>query len=127
MQEKITWHSCPLPTTIRSAPIQRMAAYETLWDEAGQPGLNIITGVELDVIHENRPYHLLAYGVDVHNQALGEACAYNTRVQEESNLSLLRCMERDGLGVSERDYHSYAIPQGRGGWKLLNYLLDEIL
>ena len=92
--------------------------------QADETGVRLIPGVELDVIHENRQYHLLAYGVDVHNQALGEACAHNTRVQEESNLSLLRCMERDGLGVSERDYHSYAIPQGRGGWKLLNYLLD---
>lgn len=101
-----------------------LAAYETLWDEAGQPGLNIITGVELDVIYVGKQYHLLAYGVDTQNTQLLHVCAHNTQVQEENNLALLRCIEKDEPGVSESDYRKYEIPQGRGGWKLLNYLLD---
>lgn len=102
-----------------------LSAYsESVFEEAGRAGIKLIPGVELDVIHQGKQYHLLAYGVDWHSGRLLEACAHNAQAQEDYNLSLLRHMEKDGLGVSERDYHAYEIPPRRGGWKLLNYLLD---
>lgn len=102
-----------------------VAAYsETTWQQAESAGVCLLPGVELDVIHQGKQYHLLGFGVDCQNSLLLETCAHNTQVQEAYNLSLLRQMEKDGLGVSEKAYHAYAIPQGRGGWKLLNYLLD---
>lgn len=94
------------------------------WKTAERLGVRLIPGVELDVVHKKRQYHLLAYGIDIQNRRLQDICAHNARVQEEYNLSLLRHMEEDGLGVSEEDYNNYVVPQGRGGWKLLNYLLD---
>lgn len=97
---------------------------EDLWKAADRLGLRVIPGVELDVIHKGKQYHLLAYGIDTHKDELVDVCRRNSCVQEEYNLSLLRHMEKDGLGVSEKEYHGYKIPQGRGGWKLLNYLLD---
>jgi hypothetical protein len=33
-------------------------------------------------------------------------------------------MEKSNYAVSEREYGKYTVPKGRGGWKLLNYLLD---
>lgn len=102
-----------------------LAAYSAdTWKEAERLGIRLIPGVELDVIHKEKQYHLLAYGIDLQNGRLLDICAYNAEVQEEYNLSLLRCMEKDGLAVSEEAYHKYIIPQSRGGWKLLNYLLD---
>ena len=103
-----------------------LAAYEEgLWEQAARLGVRVVPGVELDTIYKGKQYHLLGYGIDTHNEALLSICARNARVQEEYNLSLLRCMERDGLGAVETDYHTYTIPKGRGGWKLLNYLLDR--
>ena len=93
-------------------------------EAAARAGLRLIPGVELDTIYQGRQYHMLAFGADVQNPRLRQACAHNAGAQEAYNLSLLRHMEADGLGVSEADYHQYAIPLGRGGWKLLNYLLD---
>lgn len=102
-----------------------VAAYtEAAFTEADRLGVKLIPGVELDVIHEGKQYHMLGLGIDYRNERLLEACAHNAAAQEDYNLSLLRLMERDGLGVRESDYHKYEIPAGRGGWKLLNYLLD---
>ena len=102
-----------------------LAAYtEDAFLEGERLGVKLLPGVELDVIHGGKQYHMLGLGVDYKNRELLEACAYNAKVQEEYNLDLLRLMEQDGLGVSEPDYHRYEIPAGRGGWKLLNYLLD---
>ncbi|MCI8632351.1 MAG: PHP domain-containing protein [Lachnospiraceae bacterium] len=92
--------------------------------EAEKRGIQLLPGVELDVIHKQKQYHLLAYGIDIHNAALQEACTYNCKVQEQYNFSLLQCMIQDGLALSESEYQQYMIPSGRGGWKLLNYLLD---
>lgn len=93
-------------------------------DQAQRLGVHVIPGVELDVIHKGKQYHLLGYGIDTHHEELLHVCGQNVRAQEEYNLSLLQYMEKDGLGVSEKAYHGYEIPRGRGGWKLLNYLLD---
>lgn len=97
---------------------------EEMFNEADTLGIQVIPGVELDVIHKDKQFHLLAYGIDIQNARLREACTYNTAVQEAYNLALLRHMEKDGMAVSEEAYHNYTIPLGRGGWKLLNYLLD---
>lgn len=87
-------------------------------------GLKLIPGVELDVIHEGRQYHLLGYGIDPEERGLLAACHHNSAVQEDSNLALLRKIAKEVSAVSEEDYQKYSIPKGRGGWKLLNYLLD---
>lgn len=102
-----------------------LVAYtDEAFQEGERLGVKLLPGVELDVIHEGKQYHMLGLGVDYKNGKLLEACAHNAGVQEQYNLDLLRLMEQDGLGVSEPDYHRYEIPAGRGGWKLLNYLLD---
>ena len=95
------------------------------FEEAKRLEIKLVPGVELDVIYKNRQYHLLAYGIDVQNEKLQEVCAYNSKVQEAYNLSLMQCMERDGMGISKEEYLNYEIPRSRGGWKLLNYLLDK--
>ena len=91
---------------------------------ASHAGLSLVPGVELDVRFEGRQFHLLGYGIDLQNSRIREVCAYNSAVQEEYNLNLIKCMEKDIIGVSVKDYLDYQIPLGRGGWKLLNYLLD---
>ncbi len=102
-----------------------MDAYtEETMRQARSAGVQLIPGVELDVIYNGKQFHLLGFGIDVHNSKMREVCAHNLTVQEAYNLDLLRCMEKDGIGVSEKDYMEYQIPKSRGGWKLLNYLLD---
>lgn len=92
--------------------------------EAKRMGIKVIPGVELDTIYKGCQYHLLGYGIDTENRGLLEICRYNTSVQEESNLALLRKITEELPGLSEGAYKKYSIPKGRGGWKLLNYLLD---
>ncbi len=102
-----------------------VAAYtEDTFREADRLGVKLIPGVELDVIHEGKQYHMLGFGVDVKDKGLLDVCAHNADMQEVYNLELLRRMELDSLGVAEADYNGYEIPGGRGGWRLLNYLMD---
>lgn len=86
--------------------------------------IRIFAGAEFDVIHDRRQYHLLGYGLDIDNRALLEMCEYNTTTQENYNQALLRELAKDVPEISEADYMEYEMPLGRGGWKLLNYLLD---
>ncbi len=97
---------------------------ENTMQQACSAGIRLIPGVELDVIFNGKQFHLLGLGIDVHNSKIREVCTFNSAVQEAYNLDLLRCMEKDGIGVSEKEYTEYQIPKSRGGWKLLNYLLD---
>lgn len=98
---------------------------ENTVSEAERTGIKIIPGVELDVIHKGRQYHLLGYGFDIESRELLEMCEHNAAAQEESNLALLRKIVEDFPEVSEVDYEEYVTAKGRGGWKLLNYLLDS--
>ena len=97
---------------------------ERLFCLSEQMGIVLVPGVELDVQFKDHQYHLLGYGIDVNNNRLREVCMHNSAVQEAYNVEVLRCMEKDHVGVSEEEYNQYVIPNGRGGWKLLNYLLD---
>lgn len=38
------------------------------FEEAKRLEIELVPGVELDVIYKNRQYHLLTYGIDVHNE-----------------------------------------------------------
>lgn len=54
-----------------------VAAYtEAAFNEADRLGVKLIPGVELDVIHEGKQYHMLGLGIDYRNERLLEACAH---------------------------------------------------
>lgn len=102
-----------------------LAAYQDAKiSEVCSAGLTVIPGVEIDVNHNGRSHHLLGLGIDLENTELAAFCAYSAQKQEEYNVALLKLLERDIPGVSQKGYDRYEIPAGRGGWKLLNYLLD---
>ena len=67
---------------------------------------------------------MLGLGVDPRCRSLLAVCADSEKKQEDYNVALLKLLERDVPGVSQAAYDQYTIPAGRGGWKLLNYLLD---
>ena len=58
-------------------------------------------------VHTYVRWQLFAYGIDLKNEKLVKACAYNQ--------SLLKCMAKDGMAVSEEEYHGYEIPKSQGG------------
>lgn len=112
-------------TAISITDHNTVAAYQGEELKAAEAlGLTVIPGVEIDVIHNGRSHHMLGLGVDVTDRALLDLCADSAEKQERYNLDLLALLERDVPGVSKEAYDRYEIPAGRGGWKLLNYLLD---
>lgn len=90
-------------------------------------GLRFLPGVELSSALNGQDYHLLAYGFDLGNQALTDlVLANNARLAGSSDqaVSLLADL---GYRVSLEDYARYTWDRRRGGWKALNYLIDQKL
>lgn len=88
-------------------------------------GLRFLPGVELSSALNGQDYHFLAYGFDLGNQALTDlVVANNARLSGSSDqaVSLLAAL---GYRVSLEDYARYSWDRRRGGWKALNYLIDQ--
>ena len=88
-------------------------------------GLRFLPGVELSSRLDGQSYHLLAYGFDPENQGLRElALANNARLTGSSD-EAIRLLADIGQPVSLEDYACYSWDRRRGGWKGLNYLIDQ--
>ncbi len=88
-------------------------------------GLRFLPGVELSSALNGQDYHLLAYGFDPGNQALADlVVANNLRLAGSSDQAVSLLADLD-YGVSLEDYARYSWDRRRGGWKALNYLIDQ--
>lgn len=88
-------------------------------------GLRFLPGVELSSRLDGQGYHLLAYGFDVENAELRELAESNNSSLTESSDLAVALLAGLGYPVSLDDYAHYTWDRGRGGWKGLNYLIDQ--
>ena len=88
-------------------------------------GLRFLPGVELSSRLNGQSYHLLAYGFEPENTDLiNLASANNARLTGSSD-EAIRLLANMGHRVSLDDYAHYSWDRRRGGWKGLNYLIDQ--
>jgi predicted metal-dependent phosphoesterase TrpH len=88
-------------------------------------GLRFLPGVELSSTVNGQTYHLLAFGCDLENPALRELAAANNARLGGSSDEAVRLLAGLGYPVSPDGYAGYTWDRRRGGWKGLNYLIDQ--
>jgi len=88
-------------------------------------GLRFLPGVELSARLNGQVYHLLAYGFDTGNAALNDLVAANNSLLQDSNDEAIRILIEAGYPISLDDYATYTWDRRRGGWKVINFLIDR--
>ena len=88
-------------------------------------GLRFLPGVELSSRLNGQNYHLLAYGFDPENTDLQDLASANNARLTGSSDEAVHLLSDLGHRVSLGDYARYSWDRRRGGWKGLNYLIDQ--
>jgi predicted metal-dependent phosphoesterase TrpH len=94
-------------------------------DRVRGSGLRFLPGVELSSRLSGQVYHLLAYGFDLESPILKDLVSANNARLIGSSDDAVRLLADVGHRVSLDDYARYVWDRRRGGWKGLNYLIDQ--
>lgn len=88
-------------------------------------GLGFIRAVEVSTTLDGHLFHLLAYGIDLENRALLDILDDNwhklTCVDDQSIAALIEA----GYEITWEEYRAYENDPTRGGWKALNFMIDQ--
>jgi predicted metal-dependent phosphoesterase TrpH len=88
-------------------------------------GLRFLRGVEISTTLNGNLYHMLAYGIDPANEGLRRLLAENQKQHDVTDLECLRLLQRDNFPVDLAAFKAYENNPARGGWKSLNFLIDQ--
>lgn len=102
--------------------IDSVAACEILARESGP---RFLRGAEFCSTLEGNVYHILAYGFDPGNAALRRLLNSNYQLRESTDLGCLQILQRDNFPIDLEAYKAYKNNPARGGWKGLNFLIDQ--
>lgn len=89
-------------------------------------GIGFIPGIEINALWKGIELHILGYGIDPSEESLREVCAHNLRAAQAYDREALALAAAAGY-ISQGDadgYEAFSYDRKRGGWKLLNYLID---
>lgn len=92
---------------------------------AAAEGIIFLPGVEICSTLSNQSFHILGYGIDSQNTSLQKLLAHNTELMEEADHESIRKLIADGLPINYEEYCNYRHNACRGGWKSLNFLIDQ--
>jgi len=95
---------------------------ETLAREAG---LAFLHGVEVSTLLDGHLFHVLAYGFDLDNPTLVALLRANRAKLDQQNDDIIRRLLTAGYEIDLDDYAAYKYDHTRGGWKVLNFLIDR--
>jgi predicted metal-dependent phosphoesterase TrpH len=99
-----------------------VAAAESLARDAG---LAFLPGVEISTNLDGRVMHILAYGFDPENAPLIDFIRQNEARLHAYDDELVERLIDAGYSLDRADYAAYTWDRRRGGWKSLNYLIDQ--
>jgi predicted metal-dependent phosphoesterase TrpH len=88
-------------------------------------GLRFLPGVELSATLDGQLYHLLGYAFDMADPALNAFVQANNARLAEGGDEAIRLLIEAGYPISLDQYATYTWDRRRGGWKALNYLIDN--
>ena len=89
-------------------------------------GIGLLPGIEINALWKGIEVHILGYGIDPSEESLREVCAHNLRAVQAYEEDVLRLAAAAGYITRQNmeEYESFSYDRKRGGWKLLNYLID---
>jgi hypothetical protein len=88
-------------------------------------GLAFLPGVEVSAQLDGRTIHILGYGIEPQSAELNRLLEENTAHLEWVNDENLRLLAQAGHPVDMAAYAAYQFDPSRGGWRALNYLIDQ--
>lgn len=92
---------------------------------ANKIGLTFIPGVEISATLNDHMFHILGYGIDIKNAKLSKLLEYNTKLMIKKDNDSIKKLIDNGYKIDFQSYLDYENDSSRGGWKALNYLIDE--
>jgi predicted metal-dependent phosphoesterase TrpH len=128
-----TWTPAQLVEAVHAADIGLFAAidHDSINSVAEcealalKSGLRFLRGVEISTTMKGNLYHMLAYGIDPANEGLRRLLAANQKQHDVTDLECLRLLQRDNFPVDLAAFEAYENNLARGGWKSLNFLIDQ--
>lgn len=102
-------------------------ATETL---ARAAGLAFLRGVEVSTMIRERDangltLHILGYGIDPENKVLQSVIWRNNKLLKEGDDTQIQDLIALGYAINLNDYANYENDRTRGGWRALNFLIDQ--
>ena len=88
------------------------------------PG-QFIKGVEINSKFQGGIIHILGYGIDPKTPQLEKVLVENRNQLDEVNIRDIQKVITLGYPIRLSDYLSYTYDLQRGGWKSLNFLIDQ--
>jgi len=96
---------------------------------AREAGLAFLRGVEINTLlkvdREEHLFHVLAYGFDLDHPTLAALLRENRVKLDQTNDDVFHCLVAAGHEIDVDDYAAYTYERSRGGWKVLNFLIDR--
>ena len=88
-------------------------------------GITLLPAAEICSTKEDLSFHILGYGIDIHNKQLLELMQHNEALLEQKDVDSIHLLARDGWPVDEAEFARYTYDRRRGGWRALAYLIDK--
>lgn len=92
---------------------------------AAAAGITLLPAAEICSTKEDLSFHILGYGIDIHNKQLLELMQHNEALLEQKDVDSIHLLARDGWPVDEAEFARYTYDRHRGGWRALAYLIDK--
>ena len=93
--------------------------------EAEAKGIAYLPGVEVASTLRGQEYHTTCYGGDFKDLELQALLKKNRDAREVGNDETIRRLAKSEPRLDYHKYKQYSNDRSRGGWKSLNFLLDE--
>lgn len=94
---------------------------------AEDKGIAFLPGIEVSSTLEGELFHILAYGTDNTNKELLELLEHNRYLLGKKDDDSIKYLVEKGYDIDYLKYEKYEHDNARGGWKALNFLIDEKL
>jgi predicted metal-dependent phosphoesterase TrpH len=92
---------------------------------AQEVGLAFLSGVEISTLVDGHLFHVLAYGFDLGNPALAALLQENQARLDQADDHIIHRLIAAGYEIDLDDYVAYEYDRTRGGWRVLNFLIDR--
>jgi predicted metal-dependent phosphoesterase TrpH len=89
--------------------------------------LNFVKGVEISSSLDGIEFHITAYNYDIDNKKLNDLLKLNRKTRDDFNKKIIRYFEKVYNLKLLNQYNEYKHEHKRGGWKSLNFLIDNRL
>lgn len=96
-----------------------------MFNELEDRNLRYLIGLEISCTYINREYHIVAYSFDPGNDSLISLLKENQKERSRSEDSQMRYLATANPQVEYHKFREYQYQRKRGGWKSLNFLLEE--